>query len=111
MFKIVNREEMSDGTVVLNDIDAPKIARKAKPVAFATDEQKRQIREYIARFGMTPEQVSKRLAAYGADSLDDLTEESARIITGKLEAAIAGTAGEKPSADSPEANNQKAKEA
>jgi ferredoxin--NADP+ reductase len=31
MFKIVKREEMSDGTVVLNDIEAPKIARKAKP--------------------------------------------------------------------------------
>ena len=34
MFKIVNREEMSDGTVVLNDIDAPKIASKAKPGQF-----------------------------------------------------------------------------
>ena len=34
MFKIVNREEMSDGTVVLNDIDAPKIARKALPGQF-----------------------------------------------------------------------------
>jgi hypothetical protein len=31
MFKIVKREEMSDGTVVLNDIDAPMIARKALP--------------------------------------------------------------------------------
>jgi ferredoxin--NADP+ reductase len=34
MFKIVNREEMSDGTVVLNDIEAPKIAQKAKPGQF-----------------------------------------------------------------------------
>jgi len=34
MFKIVKREEMSDGTVVLNDIDAPMIARKAKPGQF-----------------------------------------------------------------------------
>ena len=34
MFKIVRREEMSDGTVVLNDIEAPKIARKAKPGQF-----------------------------------------------------------------------------
>jgi ferredoxin--NADP+ reductase len=34
MFKIVKREEMSDGTVVLNDIEAPKIARKAKPGQF-----------------------------------------------------------------------------
>ena len=34
MFKIVKREEMSDGTVVLNDIEAPKIAQKAKPGQF-----------------------------------------------------------------------------
>ena len=34
MFKIVKREEMSDGTVILNEIEAPRIARKAKPGQF-----------------------------------------------------------------------------
>ena len=34
MFKIVHREEMSDGSVVLNELEAPKIARKAKPGQF-----------------------------------------------------------------------------
>lgn len=34
MFKIVKREEMSDGTVILNEIEAPKIAKKAKPGQF-----------------------------------------------------------------------------
>ncbi len=34
MFKIVKREEMSDGTVILNEIEAPKIARKARPGQF-----------------------------------------------------------------------------
>ncbi len=34
MFKIVRREEMSGGTVVLNEIEAPMIARKAKPGQF-----------------------------------------------------------------------------
>lgn len=34
MFKIVKREEMSGGTVVLNEIEAPLIARKAKPGQF-----------------------------------------------------------------------------
>jgi ferredoxin--NADP+ reductase len=34
MFKIVKRKEMSDGTVVLNEIEAPKIAAKAKPGQF-----------------------------------------------------------------------------
>jgi len=34
MFKIVRREEMSAGTVILNEIEAPMIARKAKPGQF-----------------------------------------------------------------------------
>jgi ferredoxin--NADP+ reductase len=34
MFEIVKREEMSGGTVVLNEIKAPLIARKAKPGQF-----------------------------------------------------------------------------
>jgi ferredoxin--NADP+ reductase len=34
MFKIVKREEMSEGNVVLNEIEAPKIARKAQPGQF-----------------------------------------------------------------------------
>lgn len=35
MFSIVKRDEMSDGNVVLNEIEAPLIARKAKPGQFA----------------------------------------------------------------------------
>ena len=34
MFKIVKREEMAGGTIVLNEIDAPLIAGKAKPGQF-----------------------------------------------------------------------------
>jgi ferredoxin--NADP+ reductase len=34
MFKIVRREEMAGGTVILNEIEAPLIARKAKPGQF-----------------------------------------------------------------------------
>jgi ferredoxin--NADP+ reductase len=34
MFKIVRREEMSKGTVILNEIEAPLIAKKAKPGQF-----------------------------------------------------------------------------
>jgi ferredoxin--NADP+ reductase len=34
MFKIVKREEMAGGTVILNEIEAPLIARKAKPGQF-----------------------------------------------------------------------------
>lgn len=34
MFKIVKREEMAEGTVILNDIEAPLIAKKALPGQF-----------------------------------------------------------------------------
>ncbi len=34
MFKIVRREEMAQGTVILNEIEAPLIAKKAKPGQF-----------------------------------------------------------------------------
>lgn len=34
MFVIVKRDEMSEGTVILNEIEAPSIARKAKPGQF-----------------------------------------------------------------------------
>jgi len=34
MFKIVKREEMAQGTVIMNEIEAPKIALKAKPGQF-----------------------------------------------------------------------------
>ena len=34
MFKIVRREEMAEGTVVLNEIEAPRIAQKALPGQF-----------------------------------------------------------------------------
>src|SRR4030065_1274647 len=34
MFKIIKREEMAGGTVILNEIEAPLIAGKAKPGQF-----------------------------------------------------------------------------
>ena len=34
MFKIIKREEMAEGTVILNEIEAPRIAAKAKPGQF-----------------------------------------------------------------------------
>ena len=65
------------------------LARKARPTPPITDEQKRQIHEHIARFEMTPDQVARRLSAYGAESVDDLTEEIARTILTKFESALA----------------------
>lgn len=65
------------------------LSRKAKPVALASAEQKAKIQAAIEKVGMPPEQVAKRLAAYGAENLDDLTAENAEVILSKLEAAIA----------------------
>ena len=34
MFKIVKREEMAEGTIILNELEAPRIAQKAQPGQF-----------------------------------------------------------------------------
>ena len=44
--------------------------------------------EYSFLKEMTPDQVSRRLNAYGAETLDDLTEEAAGIIISKFEEAL-----------------------
>ncbi|MFA5138359.1 MAG: ATP-binding protein [Elusimicrobiota bacterium] len=63
------------------------LTRKAKPMTLASQEQKDRIGTLIAQVGVTPEQVSRRLAAYEAETIDDLTAENAAIIIQKLEAA------------------------
>jgi len=65
------------------------LSKEATPVQCATPAQKEKIKKYIEQFGMTPEQVEKRLAAYDAEKLDDLTNENAQIIISKFESAIA----------------------
>ncbi|OGR89734.1 MAG: hypothetical protein A2992_06460 [Elusimicrobia bacterium RIFCSPLOWO2_01_FULL_59_12] len=65
------------------------LARKPKPVAVSTDDQKSKIKALIAQVGMPEEQVTERLGAYGAETLEDLTAENAALILQKLEAAVA----------------------
>jgi len=62
--------------------------KKPKPIQYATQAQKDTIGKYIEQFGMTDEQVAKRLAAYEAEGLDDLTAENAKIIISKFESAL-----------------------
>ena len=67
--------------------DAPP---QAQPAAeHATDEQIKSIQGLLRQLGLTHTQVKKRLAAYGAQTLDDLSAESAKVIIEKLEAAAA----------------------
>jgi hypothetical protein len=68
--------------------------RVSKPIEYATEEQKTKIKGYIEQFGLTPEQVERRLAAYDAESLDDLTRENAEVIISKFESALAAKAKE-----------------
>ena len=65
------------------------LSRQAQPIECANVEQKQKIRDYIQQFGMTPEQVARRLAAYDADSLDTLTKQNADVIISKFEQALA----------------------
>ena len=68
--------------------------RKAKPLTLATEEQKQAIAAAIEQFGMTADQVARRLAAYGADSLDALTKENAELILKKFKEFQAAAAKE-----------------
>ncbi len=65
------------------------LARKPKPIELATDELKAKIQAHIETLGMTPEHVERRLASYGAESIDDLKAQDAETILKKLEAAVA----------------------
>ena len=56
MFKIVNREEMTEGNVILNEIEAPKIAAKAKPGQFV-----------ILKFGENGERIPLTMAETDAE--------------------------------------------
>ena len=64
------------------------LSRQAKPVEYATEEQKAKINEYIQQFGLTPKKVTKRLAAYDADSVETLTRQNAQIIINKFQSAL-----------------------
>lgn len=63
------------------------LSKKATPVTPASEEQKSKIKKLIEHFKLTTEQVQKRLAAYGAESIGALTQESAQTIISKLEEA------------------------
>ena len=65
------------------------LTRKANTVTKATEKQVARIEDLIKHFNLTPEQVQKRLSAYGAESVDALTEEAAEVIVTKLEEALA----------------------
>ena len=65
------------------------LSREAHPISSVSDEQLEQLRTCIGALGLTPAHVTKRLAAYGATRLDDLTADTARTILTKLETALA----------------------
>ena len=52
MFKIVKREEMAEGTVILNEIEAPLIAKKAKPGQFVILKTQYLIPDDFARINL-----------------------------------------------------------
>jgi len=67
------------------------LSRKVRPKAYVTNDQKQQLQDFIAVFGISEEKVAQRLAAYDADSLDDLTKENAELILEKFRSAAPKT--------------------
>lgn len=77
------------------------LGRKAVPIQEATASQLDSLRHLIADSGMKEETVQTRLAAYGADSIEALTQKTAQKIIDKLNAA-----GEQPAnPENPNAKN------
>jgi len=60
------------------------LARKAEPLKLATPEQLKILRQFISVCGISEVAVTQRLAAYGADSLERLSEENAQLIIEKF---------------------------
>lgn len=64
------------------------LSRKARPVSVITPELKAKIESRISQLGITSEHVERRLATYGAETIDDLTLNDAETILQKLESTI-----------------------
>lgn len=64
------------------------LGRKAVPLQVATASQLDSLRHLIAESGMTEERVQNRLSAYGADSIEALTQKTAQKIIDKLNATV-----------------------
>ena len=76
------------------------LGRKAVPIQEATASQLDSLRHLIADSGMKEETVQNRLASYGADSIEALTQKTAQKIIDKLNAAV------NPSANSETSNEE-----
>ena len=63
------------------------LLREAVPVRSVTTSQLEQLHAAIAASGMGPEVLCRRLAAYDAERLEDLTEGNAQLILDKLAVA------------------------
>jgi hypothetical protein len=59
----------------------------SSPVILASKEQKAKLRRYVEKSGAPPEAVRAQLADYDAGSVDEVSSQSADIISGKFEAA------------------------
>ncbi len=73
------------------------LARGARPVAVATDDQRAELRRLINELKIPQDQVNKRLAAHGAEGLADLSSDAADAIIVKWTAALAARQSANPS--------------
>ena len=72
-------------------LGSDSLAREAVPVSMATADQIERIRHFVDVSGMKKETLQRRLSAYGATSLESLTEDNAQIIIDKFTAAAAAS--------------------
>jgi hypothetical protein len=77
-----------------------ELARPAAQPALATPDQLDALRHFISASGMKQEAVAERLCAYGADSLEALTQTNAQLIIDKF--TTAGYVPAQPTTDAKE---------
>jgi hypothetical protein len=61
------------------------LERESKPIEFITPEQKEEIETFLVMFKVKDQKLKKSLAAYNAETLDELTKENAQIIIEKFQ--------------------------
>ncbi len=83
------KAEFAQPYEVLRDLFENDLGRGPAPIASVSDDKKAEILDACAQLGMTDDQVVERLSAYGAGSIDDLTDENANTILARVRSALA----------------------
>ncbi|MCF6147308.1 MAG: ATP-binding protein [Candidatus Kuenenia sp.] len=82
------RTDFECSYVTIKKCFGESLEKQATKTEYITGEERKKIEHYLQVLQLPAEFVASRLADYGAESIDDLTSENAKIIINKLEASL-----------------------